>query len=70
MDDVKRLDAEGYLNRNYDNPVQKDTILVPDGGYAVLRFVADNPGKNNRFDCRLIISSTFLTDGQICCVMT
>ncbi|XP_064615588.1 uncharacterized protein LOC135479627 [Liolophura sinensis] len=44
MEAVKRLDAEGYIHRNYDNPVQKDTILVPDGGYAVLRFVADNPG--------------------------
>jgi iron transport multicopper oxidase len=32
----------------YDNvptyPMQRDTIAVPGGGYAIIRFVADNPG--------------------------
>lgn len=29
---------------NLAHPVSKDTIFVPFGGYAVVRFVADNPG--------------------------
>ncbi|VDH93931.1 Hypothetical predicted protein [Mytilus galloprovincialis] len=29
---------------NWDNPPQKDTIIVPTGGYVVIRFKADNPG--------------------------
>lgn len=29
---------------NLQNPVKKDTVLVPRRGYAVLRFKADNPG--------------------------
>ena len=26
------------------NYVKKDTVIVPYGGYTVIRFVADNPG--------------------------
>jgi hypothetical protein len=29
---------------NWNNPPQKDTIIVPTGGYVVIRFKADNPG--------------------------
>jgi hypothetical protein len=29
---------------NWDDPPQKDTIIVPTGGYVVIRFKADNPG--------------------------
>ncbi|XP_077979461.1 uncharacterized protein LOC144434825 [Glandiceps talaboti] len=29
---------------NLENPPLKDTIIVPVGGYVVVRFVADNPG--------------------------
>ncbi|XP_074657254.1 uncharacterized protein LOC141910414 [Tubulanus polymorphus] len=29
---------------NLNNPPQKDTIFIPKGGYAVIRFKADNPG--------------------------
>ena len=27
------------------NPPEKDTVIVPAGGYVVVRFKADNPGK-------------------------
>jgi len=27
-----------------DKPVLKDTVMVPSGGYTVIRFKADNPG--------------------------
>lgn len=29
---------------NFDRPVRKDTVIVPPGGYVVLRFRSDNPG--------------------------
>lgn len=29
---------------NWNDPPQKDTIIVPTGGYVVIRFKADNPG--------------------------
>ena len=30
--------------KNYESPIQKDTIPVPDAGFTVMRFRADNPG--------------------------
>lgn len=44
VEQVKKLDAEGKLRRNFENPPVKDTITVPDGGYTVLRWHATNPG--------------------------
>lgn len=41
------LDRRGLLERHLkegDLPPSKDTIAVPNNGYVVLRFVADNPG--------------------------
>lgn len=40
------LDRRGLLNRQYNLPPTKDTIAVPNNGYVVLRFRADNPGKS------------------------
>lgn len=40
------LDRRGLLHRQYNLPPSKDTIAVPNNGYVVLRFRADNPGKN------------------------
>ncbi|XP_015609345.1 laccase-6, partial [Cephus cinctus] len=31
-------------NGGYKNPPGKDTVLLPSGGYVILRFKADNPG--------------------------
>ena len=39
------LDRRGLLHRQYNLPPLKDTIAVPNNGYVVLRFRADNPGK-------------------------
>ncbi|XP_052228206.1 uncharacterized protein LOC127842632 [Dreissena polymorpha] len=44
LSQVKELDAQGKLPRNLRTAVLKDTVTVPDGGYAILRFHADNPG--------------------------
>ncbi|XP_014230420.1 laccase-1-like [Trichogramma pretiosum] len=44
VDQVKRHDAEGRIKRKFDRAPIKDTVTVPDGGYTVIRFHADNPG--------------------------
>ena len=41
---MKKLNEEGSIKRNLIDPPQKDTIAVPDAGFAILRFKADNPG--------------------------
>ncbi|XP_014258517.2 laccase-1-like isoform X1 [Cimex lectularius] len=41
---IEELDAKGMIKRNLINPVTKDTVNVPDGGYTIIRFYADNPG--------------------------
>lgn len=54
-------DRKGLLHRQFGKPPLKDTIAVPNNGYVVLRFRADNPGidfhpSNTRhcFYCRII----------------
>ena len=32
------------VEKNLDNPPLKDTVIVPDAGFTVIRFVANNPG--------------------------
>ncbi|XP_060581710.1 uncharacterized protein LOC132738260 [Ruditapes philippinarum] len=44
IEEVKRLDENGNLTRNLVDPLAKDSVTVPDGGYVILRFHADNPG--------------------------
>ncbi|XP_046993056.1 laccase-4 [Schistocerca americana] len=38
------LDRRGLLHRQFNHPPAKDTIAVPNNGYVVFRFRADNPG--------------------------
>ena len=40
----ERLKNGNISNANLKNPVKKDTIIVPCGGYTTIRFLADNPG--------------------------
>ncbi|XP_060075142.1 uncharacterized protein LOC132554835 [Ylistrum balloti] len=44
LEEIKKLDSEGKLMRNFTSPVDKDTVTVPDGGYVILRIHANNPG--------------------------
>lgn len=44
IEQVKAFDKAGLLKRNLKNAPIKDTVTVPDGGYTVIRFKADNPG--------------------------
>ncbi|XP_076296818.1 uncharacterized protein LOC143217023 [Lasioglossum baleicum] len=41
---VKQLDRQGSIRRNLDRAPLKDTVTVPDGGYTIIRFYANNPG--------------------------
>ncbi|XP_017889706.1 laccase-4-like isoform X2 [Ceratina calcarata] len=38
------LDAANQIDRNLNSPPAKDTLAIPNNGYAVLRFYTDNPG--------------------------
>lgn len=38
------LDRKGMLHRSFKQPTYKDTVAVPNNGYTVIRFRADNPG--------------------------
>ncbi|XP_025075506.1 laccase-9 [Pogonomyrmex barbatus] len=42
--DVVSLDLNGKIYRNFVNPVRKDTFVVPNKGYVILRFYTDNLG--------------------------
>nr|AAN17506.1 laccase 1 [Manduca sexta] len=44
IEEIKAFDEAGLLKRNLKNAPIKDTVTVPDGGYTVIRFKADNPG--------------------------
>ena len=44
VDLIKHLDSTNQIQRNLINPVIKDTLPLPHGGYAILRFLAENAG--------------------------
>lgn len=41
---IQELDRAGQIPRRLRGAPTKDTITVPDGGYTIVSFVADNPG--------------------------
>nr|CAH7744303.1 unnamed protein product [Callosobruchus chinensis] len=41
---IKALDEQGLLERNLIDPPGKDTVTVPNHGYVIFRFRANNPG--------------------------
>ena len=38
------LNKSGKIKRNLINPPMKDTVSVPDAGFTLIRFLANNPG--------------------------
>ena len=44
LQEVVELDEKGLIERKLSNPLMKDDVTIPDGGYTVIRFTADNPG--------------------------
>lgn len=43
-DEILSLDRDRKIHRNLLNPVQKDTFVIPNKGYIILRFYTDNLG--------------------------
>ena len=43
LEEIKAMDERGEIKRKLEGAVKKDTIGVPDGGYALLRIHATNP---------------------------
>ncbi|CAK9305034.1 unnamed protein product [Gordionus sp. m RMFG-2023] len=41
---IKEMDSQGRLTRNLADPIIKDSVAIPEGGYVIIRFIADNPG--------------------------
>ena len=41
---VETLNQEGKIKKNLFNPPLKDNVAVPDAGFTVIRFLADNVG--------------------------
>nr|XP_022908342.1 laccase-4-like [Onthophagus taurus]XP_022908343.1 laccase-4-like [Onthophagus taurus] len=44
VQEIMDMDKQNLLKRNLKDPPIKDTVTTPDGGYTILRFIADNPG--------------------------
>ena len=42
--EVQELNESNQIKKNLKNPPLKDTVAVPDAGFTVLRFLADNVG--------------------------
>ncbi|TGZ54926.1 Uncharacterized protein DBV15_05335 [Temnothorax longispinosus] len=42
--EVRELDNQGLIHRKLKRAPLKDTVTVPDGGYTIVRFYANNPG--------------------------
>lgn len=45
VEEIEQMDRDGRIVRNLRTAPLKDTVTVPDGGFTILRFIADNPGK-------------------------
>lgn len=44
VEQIQKLDEMGMIKRRLAGAPIKDTVTVPDGGYTVIRFLANNPG--------------------------
>ncbi|XP_072013206.1 uncharacterized protein [Amphiura filiformis] len=44
VEQVMAMDKAGMIKRKLSSAVLKDTVIVPDGGFTAIRFLADNPG--------------------------
>ena len=63
VNQIKAMDESGLIRRNLIDAPVKDTVAVPDGGYTIIRFIADNPGSYtspNIFVWRSILSNILL----------
>lgn len=42
--EIKQIDSHGLLSRNLVDAPRKDTVVVPNKGYTIIRLFTDNPG--------------------------
>lgn len=42
--EIKQRDSHSLLSRNLVDAPRKDTVVVPNKGYAIIRLFTDNPG--------------------------
>lgn len=54
-EEVRRLDQDGLIERNLNDPPEKDTVAIPTGGYAIVRFVSSNPGKSRLHQLKILL---------------
>ena len=47
--EVQAMNEAGQLPKKLISPSYRDTVQIPDGGYSIFRFKADNPGKTHIF---------------------
>ena len=45
VEQFKEMDEAGKIHRKLRRAPLKDTVIVPSGGYTIVRFLADNPGE-------------------------
>lgn len=57
INEVIQEHTERLRRGEYKNPPGKDTAKIPMGGYVIVRFKADNPGKNIQIPLKNMISS-------------
>lgn len=48
-EEIKEMDRRGLIRRRRTSPPYKDTLAVPNNGYVIVRFRADNPGEYHGF---------------------
>ncbi|XP_053649062.1 uncharacterized protein [Cherax quadricarinatus] len=70
VEEVKALDAAGGIKRKLKNPVKKDSVTIPDGGYTIVRFTADNPGKTTAVPSMLLLLVHYKCDHSCCYLCT
>jgi hypothetical protein len=44
VEDVRKMNENGHIKKYFDGPL-KDTVPIPMRGFAVIRLLANNPGK-------------------------
>lgn len=49
LQEIKNEEKSGKIYKNLVDPIRKDTISIPNKGFAILRLKTDNPGRENDF---------------------
>lgn len=50
----KELEKKNQIERNFVSPQGKDDIPIPNNGYAIIRFRANNPGNREYWQIEIL----------------